>query len=121
MRSSTAKPAKAKGHSPRRKAGRVLPKKQQFCLTVEGQEMEVSYQPNWSTGEFAYGHFEFTSPFKPRRRIPVSETGYLSHFAPMADIRTAESPLEYARAVVEAALCLGTKKVIRDERQMSLF
>lgn len=108
--------------APRRKAGSVArkePKKKRFTLTVEGQEMRVSYTPNWSTGEFAYGHFEFESPFDPPRRIPVSETGYLSHFAPMGDIRTADSPLDYARAYVETVLCLGQKKA--DGRQMSLF
>jgi hypothetical protein len=120
--SRAAKPAARK--SPRRKAGSVArkePAKQHFTLSVEGQEMRVTYVPNWSTGEFAHGHFEFESPYDPPRRIPVSETGYLSHFAPMADISTAESPADYARSLVEAALCLGVKKVAKDERQMSLF
>ena len=60
------------------------------------------YRPDWYVFEeleFAYGHLEFLSPHEPRRRIPVSETGYLSHFFPMWQIREAPSVEEYARAV----------------------
>jgi hypothetical protein len=73
------------------------PKKQRFTLTVEGQPMIVEYTPNWMGSEFATGHFEFRSPLKPARRIPVSETGYRSHFADVDTIEAADSPQEYAR------------------------
>ena len=46
------------------------PRKITFPLTVEFQEMRVIYSPSGS-----YGHFEFKSPHRPSRRIPVSETG----------------------------------------------
>jgi hypothetical protein len=66
--------------------------------------MLVSYEPNYFSGEFPYGHFEFRSPRKPPRRIPVSETGYRSHFAPMAEIKAAPSPEDYARSVALALI-----------------
>jgi hypothetical protein len=78
-------------------------KKQRFTLTIEGQPMLVEYTPNWMDGEFATGHFEYRSPHKPARRIPVSETGYRSHFASMDEIEAADSPEEYARLF---ALCI---------------
>lgn len=67
-----------------------------FTLVVEAQEMIVTYQPNWMADT---GHFEFRSPHDPARRIPVSETGYRSHFAPMEDVEAAASPKDYARDV----------------------
>jgi hypothetical protein len=68
-----------------------------FTLVVEAQEMIVEYQPDWTAD---IGHFEFRSPHKPPRRIPVSETGYRSHFASMQEVEAASSPQDYARGVV---------------------
>jgi hypothetical protein len=69
-------------------------KQQKFRISVEGQEMLVEYEPDWMDG---MGHFQFRSPFKTPRRIPVSETGYRSHFADMEEIEAADSPEDYAR------------------------
>lgn len=111
--------------SPRRKAGRDARKelkKLRFTLTVEGQQMRVTFTADKFGGDIApHGHFEFNSPFDPPRRIPVSETGYLSHFVPKADLEIAGSPQEYARSFVETALCLGKKRAVTDGRQISLF
>jgi FAD/FMN-containing dehydrogenase len=41
--------------------------------------------------------FEFRSPHQPPRRIPVSATGYRSHFAPMSAVEAEPSRQEYAR------------------------
>ena len=70
-----------------------------FTLTIEAQEMVVHYWPNTFASP-EYVHFEFESPQKPPRRIPVSETGYRSHFAPSWEVDEAPSVEEYARAVV---------------------
>jgi hypothetical protein len=113
--------------SPRRKAGRKAVHKAKrtltFRLVVEAQEMIVSYEPNWSEGEFACGHFEFRSPHEPPRRIPVSETGYRSHFAPMAEIESYTDPEQYARAFVLACLSRSEKanRRLPGNRQLSLF
>jgi hypothetical protein len=119
---------KASGRSPRRKAGRAAakkpakPKKVHFPLVIDCQEMRVTYTPDWSDGEFAAGHFEFRSPHKPPRRIPVSETGYLSHFAAMTRIQEAETPEAYARSFTEATIGLfGKRRKNDDRRQLSLF
>jgi hypothetical protein len=73
---------------------RSKPKPQKFRISVEGQEMLVEYTPNWMD---LMGQFVFRSPYKPPRRIPVSETGYRSHFADMDEIEAADSPEDYAR------------------------
>jgi len=83
----------------------------------------VTYTPNYFGGEFAQGQFEFRSPHRPARRIVISETGYLSHFAPMAEIEAADSPQDYAQEIVLAHL--NRSGAVRDaaERrgQLSLF
>jgi len=90
-----------------------------FSLTMEGQQMNVSYTPHYLTD---YGHFAFSSPYDPPCRIPVSETGYRSHFAPMREIQEARSPEIYAAAVVRALLNAKTKTPDADsDRQPALF
>jgi hypothetical protein len=94
-----------------------------FTLTIDAQEMRVRYRPDYFTS-VGYAHFEFTSPHEPKRRIPVSETGYRSHFAPMWEIRAAPSVEDYARAV---ALMLMQRKPEPDDddtdepQQLALF
>jgi hypothetical protein len=105
---------------PRRKAGSIAKPKSMrtttFRITIEAQEMIVTYEPNWLDG--SNGHFEFTSPHEPRRRIVVSESGYLSHFVPMDAIKTFKSPEDYARAFVTSIL-ESRRKPTRG--QLSLF
>jgi hypothetical protein len=81
---------------------RGVQRRRRFKLIVEAQEMLVDYTPNYMSGSFPVGHFEFRSLHQPPRCIPVSETGYRSHFAPMPDIETEASPQEYARLVALA-------------------
>lgn len=89
-----------------------------FTLVVEAQEMIVEYQPNWMTD---VGRFEFRSPHEPPRRIPVSETGYRSHFACMEDVKSASSPQDYARGVVLGFLRSRSKIRCEDRDQLSLI
>ena len=96
------------------------PQKRRFKLTVEGQPMLVDYTANWMHGT---GQFEFRSPHKPARRIPVSETGYRSHFADMEAIEAEASPQDYARLVALAFIRRAPTEKIRaaEKVQPSLF
>ncbi len=87
-----------------------------FRLTVEAQEMIVSYQPEWMEG---LGHFEFRSPHEPPRRIPVSETGYRSHFADMTEIDFYGGPEGFAREY--ALRRLRRPYDLGDKRQLTIF
>jgi hypothetical protein len=89
-----------------------------FTIIVEAQPMLVSYEPRGLAA--GYAHFEFRSPHNPASRIPVSETGYLSHFAATEDVRKARTPQNYARAVVLATLN-SAKTRPSDPRQFPLF
>jgi hypothetical protein len=93
-----------------KKIVRCKSRKQRFSITVECQPMLVDYTPNWMRET---GMFEFRSPHKPARRIPVSETGYRSHFADMSDIEEATSPEEYARDVALAFIRQASPKSFR--------
>lgn len=91
-----------------------------FALTIEGQDMQVRFRPNYLA---EYGQFQFLSPHIPARRIPVSETGYLSQFVPMWQINEAPDVEVYARAL---ALALMNRKRGPDEddddaNQLALF
>ena len=95
-----------------------------FTLTVDAQEIRVHYWPRYFiTADYA--RFEFTSPHQPRRRIPVSETGYRSHFSPMHEVEPAPDVEEYARALVLALM--GAKPLSEDDgeheqgEQLDLF
>jgi hypothetical protein len=70
-----------------------------FTSTVDSQEMRVRYKPNYIGGTDPYALIEFTSPHEPPRRIPVSETGYRSFFAPMCEIEAAPSVEKYTGLV----------------------
>jgi hypothetical protein len=112
--------------TPRRKAGSKASKAKRviaFRLVVEAQPMLVRYEPNWSTGEFGQAHFEFRSASKRQKRIPVSETGYLSHFVPLADVKAARGPERYATAFVLDQLNRGSgpAQVARERGQLALF
>jgi hypothetical protein len=92
-----------------------------FTLTIDAQEMSVRYQPNWTRGIAPYGFLQFRSPCEPRRRIPVSETGYRSYFAPMHEIEAAPSVEEYARAVALAIMARASGPTAEDADQLPLF
>jgi hypothetical protein len=106
----------SKKPSRRRKARPARTRRKTFTITVEAQPMFVSYQPLRS----GYGHFEFRSPHKPPRRIPVSETGYRSHFASMEDVKEARSLKDFARQFALASLRSQQSRP-EDPRQLSLF
>ncbi len=92
-----------------------------FTLTIDAQEMDVRYVPYWTKGLAPYGHFEFRSPHEPRRRIPVSETGYRSYFAPMHEIEAAPSVEDYARMVALALIADESAPSRHDDDQLDLF
>jgi len=102
----------------RRKKATSAKAKRTFRLVIEAQEMVIDYKSYWMSD---YGQFEFRSPHKAARRIPVSETGYRSHFAPMAEVEASASPEDYAREVALALIRSGRKPAAELPGQLSLF
>jgi hypothetical protein len=78
----------------RKKAPPAKRRRMTFTITVEAQRVAVRYRP-YAFGEL--GEFEFRSPHKPPRRIPMSETGFRSHFVSMRAVKRAKSVADFAR------------------------
>lgn len=90
--------------APARRKKKAAPRKRKvltFTFIVESQKMIVGYRANRMAD---CGQFEFRSPYKPPRRIPVSLTGYHSYYAPMDEVKAAKCPKTYAREIVLATL-----------------
>ncbi len=91
-----------------------------FTITVDHQRVWVRVRPQY-IAKFLV-HFEFRSPFEPAQRIPMSSTGYLSHFAYAWQLEGCESleafALELGTALI-AAECHHQQP--RDEEQGELF
>jgi hypothetical protein len=74
---------------------------QSFIIEVEGIPIRVDYRPEYFA-TLGYAHMAFTSTSEPRRAIPISHTGYRSHFCTpeaVAALGTAEA---YATAYCKA-------------------
>lgn len=87
-----------------------------FSLTCEGQEIVVRYRHRYFSA--GYDHFEFMSPYQPARSIPISETGYRSHFAPTQEVEAAPDFKAYAQLVLDA---LAEELHPTDRNQLTLF
>lgn len=94
-----------------------------FHVSIAGQEVVVQYRARYFVAA-DYAHLAFRSPHYPPRRIPLSETGYWSHFVPMHELSAAPSVEEYAIAVARAVMGerLSLKETDREEAgQLALF
>ena len=94
-----------------------------FTLTIDAQDILVRYRPRYFVTA-DYAHFEFTSPHQPPRRIPISDTGYCSHFSPIHEIGAAPSVEEYAYKLAIALTRAKSPTNDGDEeigRQLDLF
>jgi hypothetical protein len=101
----------------RKKARRVKQRRMTFRISVEAQPVVVHYRPNWMRD---MGQFEFRSPYRPPRRIPVSDSGYYCHFAPTEEVKAAKSPQDFARE--EALALLRSRRRAWDEtNELPLF
>jgi hypothetical protein len=70
-------------------------------------EVEIAHEPCWMDLQEFYGsplaHIEVRSVKPKSAKLPVTETGYRSHFVPNAAIIEAGGPIEYACAWLDAA------------------
>jgi len=91
-----------------------------FTISIDSQSIHVSFTPYCFS---EYGHFIFRSPYDPPRRIPFSETGFKSYFAPMWQIEEYGTPQQCAEEIARL-LWEAEKKKPADEKendQLALF
>lgn len=94
---------------------------QTFTARWADVELLISFERHWLGGDFA-SHLEITSTDPHRAALPITETGYLSHFCSAAEIDDAGGPVAYVIGwldQVAASPRWKTGEVSR--RQMSLF
>ena len=96
-------------------------------LDWRGITIQIDYRPCWlfSTRRI-YGydlaHLAITSIDPDRARLPITETGYRSHFTDRAGIEAAGGPAAYvAEALDTAARSPGWLRHEAESRQSDLF
>lgn len=77
-------------------------------LEWRGIRIEIEYRPDYSRAfreiqGHPLAHLELRSVAPPKQRLPVTETGYLSHFTTPDVIDEAGGPVAFARAALDAA------------------
>ncbi len=74
-----------------------------FPLDVGGEAVKVEYTAEYFPRS-GQDHFYFVSPHEPSQPHPLSETGYLSHFALHDAVEACGGPEAYAALFAEARL-----------------
>jgi len=93
------------------------------CQTIDwnGFAVEVRYCPDWSRiGAETLAHLEIVSP--DRAALPVTATGYRSHFCMALSVEDAGGPAAYARMMLDEA-ARSAEWIERElaARQLALF
>ncbi|MBO9477219.1 hypothetical protein J7382_06710 [Shimia sp. R11_0] len=84
--------------------------------------IEVRYCPNWSIVDegFGFAHLEIISD--DRQNLPITETGYKSHFLPAEEIIKFGGAVGYALAWLnEASNSRSWNEYVEEQRQGCLF
>jgi hypothetical protein len=93
--------------------------------TWHGIELEIGFERNWlgsPPSDYHPSHLEIRSVNPPKEPLPVTETGYLSHFLEPADIDNAGGPVAFVvNALDKAAKSKEWKAHDAARRQLSLF
>ena len=87
----------------------------------EGIEIELTYVPEAYGGAIA--HLEMRSINPERAALPITETGYLSHYHPVGTVEENDGTLveQVTWWLDEEAKSKAWKKYVEDSRQYSLF
>jgi hypothetical protein len=96
-------------------------------LQWEGITIEVRYDPDWLPSyRETYGcplaHLEIEAIQPAKSPLPMTETGYRSHFGSPVDIDAEGGPVAFVRAWLECDARLPAWKNAQEaRRQLSLF
>ncbi len=93
--------------------------------TWEGIEIEVRFERNWlgsPPSDYHPSHLEVEAIAPARAELPITETGYRSHFLSPDEVDEAGGPVAYViDALNEAAKGKEWKARQAAQRQLSLF
>lgn len=98
------------------------------CETIQTQwretTIEITWKPEWSRiGEgLTFAHLEIRSVNPPKAPLPITATGYRSHFTDRADVMHYGDPEAYVMAWLDdAARSLKWREAEMSRRQLALF
>lgn len=100
---------------------------EKYRLQWDGITIEVRYAPDWSPSyRDVYGyplsHLEIESVIPARAPLPMTETGYRSHFGAPADVHAEGGPVDFVRAWLDYdAQSPAWKAATGERRQFRLF
>src|SRR5687767_9117984 len=90
-------------------------------LVWRGIAVEITYDPDW-LGIDQTAHFDIRVVTPEDARLPITETGYRSHFASPAVVAAAGGPVAFVTAWLDAAAEESAwQKLEEASRQLTLF
>lgn len=92
-----------------------------FEIVWRNIPLVIRYESRWLDSKATnVAHLQVESA--ARERLPITETGYRSHFAPAAEIEDAGGPVAYTTAWLDdMARSAEWKRYAEASRQLSLF
>ena len=96
-------------------------------LQWDGITIEVRYDPDWSPAYrdiygYPLAHLEIEAVIPAKAALPMTETGYLSHFGAPADVDAEGGPVAFVRAWLDhEAQSPAWKAAQAERRQLALF
>lgn len=90
-------------------------------ITWEGIAIEIRWNPTHYRGDDCeIAHLELHT--EPRQRLPMTETGYRSHFVHREQVESHGGPVPYVEAwLAHDARSREWKRYVEQSKQMSLF
>ena len=93
-------------------------------LNWNGIAIMITWEPNWLnlTSGIDMAHLEVETVSPAKAALPITETGYLSHFTAPATVETFGGPKAYVEAWLETeSQAPDWRKADLEQRQHSLF
>ena len=99
---------------------------QSFRIDWQGIALSVEFEEHWlgirREGPFAIAHFQVRVLAPSDARIPITETGYRSHFVPRELVAEYGGPMAFVLAWLdEAAETTAWKESVEQVRQLRLL
>jgi hypothetical protein len=95
---------------------------EQYRFEWNGILLELIYEPQWLGIDENLAHLSVTSIRPERTPLPITETGYRSHFVAAADVDSAGGPVAYVEAWLTAeSRTLAWRAREQAARQFTLF
>ena len=92
------------------------------AATWRGIELEIRYEPVWLDLKHSVAHLEVCTTRPDHEPLPITETGYRSHFTARENIDALGGPVAYVLGWLDTeAKSPIWKKAETARRQLSLF